>query len=394
MQYKIAVIDRGFVSPYFDELFRIMNRSRDREYVVFYGDPPKGTGLEAAPEPYDFPNVRIENKHIPFLNTAVYQTLVRNVTSGEYDAVIIGHELKFLSNWVVAFLCRLKGIPIIFWGFGYHAPRGVGYRQRSSNLWNWTAQALKDRIARIGDSYLAYTQRGADRMRAQGLKCSIRIVRPSVNVEEQIRLHEKYLTANEAALRSELGCAPDSSVLLYIGRLVGAKGVDGLVEVVRRLNEEGKDRRKVEARIIGDGDTFDALKAQSADLPEVELLGGIYDQDVVAKYMRVAEAIVLPGAAGITVTHAFAHGKPVLTRENPLHSPEAEYVRDGENGRVVVGDFDAFVKAVAYFVDHPGERDRLSKGALSTRESFSMQRMADQFDEAVIEVLSRRREAR
>jgi len=385
---RIAVIDRGFVSPYFGEFFTILNRADDREYVVFHGDPPRSVGLQAAPEPYDFPAVRVRN--IELMRTAVYQTLVRKISAGDFDAVILGHELKFLSNWVVAALCRARGIPLILWGYGYHAPRGIGYRTQGSRTWSRLASGTKDRIAGMADGYLAYTDRGAERMRSLGLSCEIFVVRPSVNVHVQIALHEQLKQEPRDALRRRLGLDPASIVFLYVGRLVEAKNVARLIELVAHLNATVTTPHPVEARIIGGGECLDELRRQAADIDGVEVLGEIYDQERLAPYFAASDALLLPGAAGITVTHAFSYGLPVLMANSPLHSPEADYVIDGYNG-LVADDPRALFESARRFAADPQLRRELASGALATREQFSMEHMAEQFHSAVDDVLAARR---
>lgn len=383
---RVAVIDRGFISPYFDAFFSVLNRSENRQYVVFYGDPPRNTGLQAAPPPYSFPTVRIRN--VELYKTAVYQTLVKEVTSGAYDAVIMGHELKFLSNWLVVAICKLKGIPVILWGFGYHAPRGVGYRLKGSPLWSRLASTLKDWIARAADGYLAYTNRGAERMRHLRLKCRIFVVRPSVNVAEQLPLYERFRNEDRASLRKRLGLRANSIVFLYLGRLVEAKNPAGLLELAARLNADQTIETPIEVRIIGGGEHLDVLRQRSEGMEEAGVLGEIYDQETIAAYLAASDAVVLPGAAGITVTHAFAHGVPVLMRQSPLHSPEADYVVDGKNGLISGADFEDLIACAKQFVLSPELRERLSDGALQTRQDFGFERMADQFDAAVDAVFS------
>ena len=386
---RIAVIDRGFVSPYFGEFFTILNQAADREYVVFHGDPPRWVGLQAAPEPYAFPAVRVDN--IELFRTAIYQPLVREVTSGRYDAVILGHELKFLSNWIVAPLCKARRIPVILWGYGYHAPRGIGYRANASRMWSTFASNAKDWLARWADGYLAYTERGAERMLGLDLPCGIYVVRPSVNVHVQIELHEQLRSENQAALRRRLGLRPDSITFLYVGRLVEAKNVSRLIEVVAQLNATVTTTRAVEARIIGGGDCFEALRDQARPVDGVEVLGEIYDQAQLAPYFVASDALLLPGAAGITVTHAFSYGLPVIMARSPLHSPEADYVVDGYNG-LIAADDRGLLETAGRFVNEPTTRRDLASGALATREKFSMEHMAHQFHHAVDEVLRARRQ--
>lgn len=386
---RIAIIDRGFISPYFDEFFTILNRRSDREYVIFHGDPLSATGLQAAKGPFSFPNVKVKN--IELYKSAVYQPLVNKVMRGNFDAVIIGHELKFLSNWPVALRCKLRGIPVIYWGYGYHAPRGIGYRVKASKSWSAFASNLKDWIARTGEGYLAFTDRGAERMRAMNLKYDVHVVRPSVNVDAQDRLYERFRNEDRGELRRQLGLRQDSIVFIYIGRLVEAKNVLGMVDVVEQLNTSGRANSPVEAVIIGGGEDLEPLKERARTVEGIHVLGEIYDQEELARYLAVSDGLMLPGAAGITVTHAFAHGTPVLMRKSLLHSPEADYVIDGENGLISDESMDDLVRVAEKFVNSPELRSQLAAGALRTREKFSIERMAEQFHNAVDHVLNQRR---
>lgn len=385
---RIAVIDRGFVSSYFGEFFTILNRASDRDYVIFHGDPPGWVGLQAAPEPYGFPAIKVAN--IELFRTAVYQALVLEIARGSYDVVILGHELKFLSNWLVAAFCKARGVPVILWGYGYHAPRGIGYRTEGSRSWTRFASGLKDLLASKADGYLAYTDRGAERMRSLDLPCKVFVVRHSVNVHEQIAHHERLIKEGRASTRRRLGLDPDAVVLLYVGRLVEAKKVDRLIEVVAQLNACVTTSRPVEARIIGGGECLPALRAHAEKVENVELLGEIYDQAKLADYFSASDGLVLPGAAGITVTYAFSFGLPVLMIKSDLHSPEADYVVDGYNG-LIADDGPDLLPTLQRFTNNLALRRSLAAGALATRNEFSMDHMARQFHEAVDDVLAARR---
>ena len=125
-----------------------------------------------------------------------------------------------------------------------------------------------------------------------------------------------------------------------------------------------------------------AVRAASG-VPGVHMTGESYDHEMIAAYMKLASALVIPGFVGLAVNHAFAHGLPVITRTNELHSPEIEYLVPGENGLIVDGDLDAFLLAIEDFVNNPALRQRLSAGALASREGLRIEHMAEQFDLAV-----------
>jgi len=54
----------------------------------------------------------------------IYQPVVWEILTGGYDAIVITSEAKFVSNLLLALLCKLRGIAVLHWGFGYHPPRG------------------------------------------------------------------------------------------------------------------------------------------------------------------------------------------------------------------------------------------------------------------------------
>jgi glycosyltransferase involved in cell wall biosynthesis len=123
-------------------------------------------------------------------------------------------------------------------------------------------------------------------------------------------------------------------------------------------------------------------------VPGVHLVGSVADQERIAQYLRVGLALVIPGGVGLAVNHAFALGRPVLTRVNRLHGGEVEYIEDGVNGLVVDGDLDAFVAALAGFLGSPALQQRLAEGALRTGEQLTVDAMVRAFDEGVARVLA------
>ena len=45
--------------------------------------------------------------------------------------MVLGHEVKFLSNILLALLCKARGIPVLYWGFGYHVKVGFSFTSES-----------------------------------------------------------------------------------------------------------------------------------------------------------------------------------------------------------------------------------------------------------------------
>lgn len=387
---RVAILHQGFIPHYRAPFFEMLNEQGLAEYVVFHGAPPTHRST-AAKGPFPFPNRWVDNHEISILGwMAIYQPVIQQIMTGDYDAVVLGHELKFLSSIALALLGPLRGVRVLYWGFGYHVKWTSGYHLqqagRGSALDRWKtaiAAAAKNALARRADGYLAYTEAGAEHLDAIGVaRERVFVLRNTIDTSTQIRLHGALKDADPKALREELDLEPGSVVFLYVGRLVEAKRVGDLIEAVKRINgRQGK--RAVEAVIIGDGPMRESLERQAGDDPAISFRGEILDPAVVARYMKASAAVVIPGFVGLAVNHAFAQGRPIITRNHDLHAPEVEYVVNGRNGLIVGGDLDAFADALERFASSPEQRAQLCDGALKTREELRLEHMVEQFDLAV-----------
>ena len=396
MPYKVAIIKHGFIPPYRVRFYEMLNQREGAEYVVFHGPPPSEIGTVAAQGPFSFPAKWVPTRELPLIVwRPIYQPVVREVLTGGYDAVVFGLEIKFLGNVALALLAKMLGLPVLYWDFGYHQQLGADFSRRTLTSVFATANFLKDGLTRLADGYLTYTRRGAERLKAIGFPAERTFVlNNTIDVSEQIRLHGDVAWEDPQALRSEFRLRPDSVVFLYIGRLVGAKRVDELIEAVRRLNREGRCAHPVEAVVIGAGPQLAELQALAQGLDSIRFLGDVRDQRLVARCMKVSAAVVIPGFVGLAVNHAFAQGRPIITRAHNLHSPEIEYVAHDENGLIVEGDMDCFVARLAQFAGDADEQRRLAAGALHSREELRLEKMVERFDLAVRSVIAESRARR
>jgi glycosyltransferase involved in cell wall biosynthesis len=387
---KVAILHQGFIPHYRVRFYELLNQMSDMQYVVFHGEPASGSGWIAAKGPFDFPNRWAENRELHFGEwTALYQPVIREIMHGGYDVVVLGHEVKFLSNILLALLCKARGIPVLYWGFGYHVSIGFGFTSESKRWVSWLAARVKNGLTQLADGYLAYTKRGAEELAATGFPPQRTfVVQNTIDISEQCRIYDSLKDADPQALRQAFGLQPESVVLIYIGRLLEAKHVDVLIEAVDSINRQSDSNVAVEAVIIGSGPMLDALKQQAGDNPAIRFLGQI-DDDLAARYMKVAAAVVIPGQNGLAINHAFSQGRPIITRQHALHSPEVEYISDRYNGLIIEGDFDNFVATLARFVASPEWQCQLSQGALRSRDGLRLEHMVQQFDDGVRAVLAR-----
>jgi len=377
---------QGFVPPYRARFFELLDASSDIEFCVLHGSPPRGSAHRAAPEPLRFPNAWTDNRELRLAGrTLVYQPVIGKLLRGRWSGAVVGAELKLVANFLVLGLFKLRGLPVLFWGQG---DEKVEDRRGLAALLSSLGNRAKARLARWVDGYLVYTEGGAKRLVQSGVDpARISVVRNTLDMEEQIELHARWLAADPVPLRYELGLRPDSVVLLYLGRIYAEKRVEELVEVVRRIRSEAGPGGDVEAVVVGDGPGLPGVLRASAGMSDVHLRGEVRDPDAVARLLRIADAVVIPGKVGLAINHAFAHGVPLITRESDLHAPEFEYLRRGVNGIVVPGGIDDFTAALRVFAGSTDLRRDLAEGALATRDELRLDHMVAAFDGGVTRVL-------
>jgi glycosyltransferase involved in cell wall biosynthesis len=395
MTLRVAILAHGFIPQYRVRLYELLNRRADAEYVVFHGKAPSDLGTHAAQGPFAFPARHVRNREIRIGRwTAIYQPVVGAVMTGGYDAVVLGHEVRFLSGTLLAPLCKLRRIAVLFWGFGYHYDVEIGANPGDQpRRWGTSSiLASKDRLTRMADGYLTYTSQGIEKLAEIGFpRERVHVLQNTIDVTRQLALHEGLLNVDPTEIRRELGLRPDSVLFLFIGRLIELKRVEELIEGVRRIIAENRVSRPIETVIVGAGPDEERLKAAARDVPGIRFVGELPLDEQAARYLKVAAALVIPGNVGLAVVHGFAHGRPMITRQHPLHGPEVNYIASGENGLIVDGDMEAFTETLARFADSPKWQQRLAAGALRTRDDFRIETMAERFHEAVRSTVARRR---
>lgn len=280
----------------------------------------------------------MKNREVRLLGRSwIWQPVIWRAIRGDFDVAVIGDEIKFISNYVVAMIMLLRGRPIILWGFGFH-----GYTVAQTSLLKrlsaWLAEFAKRRMYQFVSGYLVYTEGGKKALqRLSKAPKRIRVLRNTIDVENEVRLSALISTEPIAGICRELGVRIESIKLVYFGRLIRAKCIDLLINYARRC---ANLNRCVDIIIFGQGSEEDELRRLAKGLSNV-VFHAHHDLKL-ARALRIGAAIVVPGYLGLAVTHGFAHGIPTLTRRGQLHSPEIEYLEDGINGLLLPEDPEAF----------------------------------------------------
>jgi glycosyltransferase involved in cell wall biosynthesis len=387
MPARIAVLHQGCVPTYRRAFFDRLGQIAEREYVVFHGAAEPGSGVVAAAPPFAFSNVRVANRFWRVLGrTLVYQPVLRRIAGGEFDALVIGHEVKYLANLLLLLHFRLKGKPVLLWGFGRNPDIEAMSRSWLGARFGWFVGLAQRRMMSLATDFMAYTESGATHAAAAGMRRErIAVLNNTMDISAEIEAHGRAQGLDRAELRRAFGLSAEAVVLLYVGRLIAPKLVDRLIEAARAVRRSGLP---VEVVIVGSGPEEKRLAALADGARWCRFLGPIHSTEPLSRVFRASDALVIPGYVGLAVNHAFAHGLPVITCHSPTHSPEIDYVRPGDNG-LVVPSLDGLAEGIRHFAESAELRARMSAGALQTREKLDLQRMVEAFDSSVARALAR-----
>ena len=152
---------------------------------------------------------------------------------------------------------------------------------------------------------------------------------------------------------------------VFVGRIVGDKGINELVEAFVRINQEHPN---TQLTLVGKYESnLDPIKPETLkvieDNPCIDACGPKYDDDLLMEYMK-SECFVMPSyREGFpnTVMEAGAMGLPSIVTDI---NGSREIVIHGENGIIVPSkDTDALYEAMKQMVEDASARERMAVNA-------------------------------
>jgi len=134
------------------------------------------------------------------------------------------------------------------------------------------------------------------------------------------------------SLKNKLGIGEEEKVVIYVGRLIGWKGIRYLVEAMKYT------RKDVKLVIVGEGEERGFLEREvnGNNLLSRVVFAGSVPHQAIPRYYSLANVAVFPSVAdetfGISIAEAMACGVPVIsTKVGGI----PEVIEDGINGILV-----------------------------------------------------------
>jgi glycosyltransferase involved in cell wall biosynthesis len=159
---------------------------------------------------------------------------------------------------------------------------------------------------------------------------------------------EDHRAATRPGVRQTLGVADQDIAVLFVGKLYRHKGVHVLVDAIKRLPAEERDR--VAVIVVGDGEERRALEEQAGFgmAPVRVRFVGFKNQHELSPYYHAADLLALPSRSetwGLVVNEALHHGVPCVVTDTV--GCAADLVDSGVTGEIgAANSVDEFARAL------------------------------------------------
>lgn len=156
--------------------------------------------------------------------------------------------------------------------------------------------------------------------------------------------------------------------ILFIGRLLSYKRIDLFMKYYELLLDEFPD---LSAEIIGDGRDSRLLKPFLLKNKKVIWHGSVHDDKDIAQIIRRASIVFVPGRAGLAINHSFLYGRPFITLKNDYHGPEIAFLKDDENGLILLGESSLDVQRILSVLRSSNKLMSMSKSAFISGKTLT-----------------------
>jgi len=266
-----------------------------------------------------------------------------------------------MSSFVGSIFSALHGLPLI------HVERGSRHTAIANPVINLVSRVYDHSIGywimRRARQVIGVSGAACEFAQHLGAKATIRIPN-GINADGDI-------------------VAPTADSILYVGRLIQAKGVQDLIEAHRRLD------REIPLIIVGDGPYKRHLQKIAGNDGNIRFLGELSGEYLADAYRSTSIFVNPSYSEGLptAVMEAAAFGVPVIATDV---GGTGEVVQDGATGLLVrPGDVDGMKQAISWMLDHKSEAKQMTEaGRKRTLELYSWDKITSQYCE-ILESLCR-----
>ncbi len=373
----------GVVAPYRARQIAGLSATEDLQATVYFGPGLKQGWLaeSVAASAISLPTSVGRNWFWPAgRGRRIWTSGTLGAVLGGSEAVLLSFHVHDLSVWFAVLMRRITGWPkvLLYGHFGLDRTTASGLRAVFQSF----RRRLRILLAKNGDAILPYTSSGSEACLRAGIdRDRIFVTHNSVDIESIRRACGQVDDGTLQTVRDRIGL-PAKPMFLIVSRLYPAKRVDLAIDAINELGRRGHD---CTLAIVGDGPSKAGLVNQALNDPRVRFLDATSDETALAPLFKLSTALLLPGAAGLAVVHAFGYGVPVILCPADTHGPEADYMVDGKNGLMSdAQDSSSLADKMTQLLEDSDLQRHLRQGASKTADGLGVQHGVQAIIDAVM----------
>lgn len=373
VQKKMVVIIQRRLCDYRKPLFqqlKVLLMRDDVELRLLYGDATKGeqSKLDGADIVW---GEKLATRYL-WGNRICWQPFSKKVQRA--DLVIVTQENKLVCNLWPLFAWR--NYKLAFWGHGKNM-------QALPSMNGKLKERMKFLTTNYVDWWFVYT--GISQHLVNGLGFSKDKITNLENAVDTLGLRALCDAVTEAEIqiiRTEfnLGGGP---VGIYVGSLYEDKRLEFLLHAGQLISQKLPDFRLV---VVGSGPQRALMENAQLEYPWLRYVGRKMEREK-AQYLKMASVLLNPGMVGLGILDGFAAGIPIVTTDCGLHSPEIDYLHQGENGFMTENTLENYVQTVMWILTDSALASHLKKGCLIASKQYTIENMAENFRAGILKAL-------
>lgn len=273
--------------------------------------------------------------------------IIKELFQHRYDAIWI-HGYASFTNWLAFFGAKISRTPILL--------RGESHLLTPRPVWR---KAVKNILLRLLfkniSGFLVIGSLNKDYYKYYGVSQNkIFLVPYAVDDCFFKNQYKKWKSLNNE-IRKELGVKKGEIIILYVGKIFGAKGPGAfdLLKAFEKLSSNSQSMAKLV--FVGDGKEKPLLEQYVADnnIRNV-IFAGFKNQTELPKYYSVADTLVLPSYSeqwGLVVNEAMYFGNAIIASKQV--GAVYDLVRYGKNGYIFsAGDVAALTEIIYNLINN------------------------------------------
>jgi glycosyltransferase involved in cell wall biosynthesis len=376
---KVTTI-QNIIVPYEVPLFTELSRSPEIDLNVYFCDTTYKDRKWDISECSQYknevlPGITIELGEVASsLNPGIINRLRRDGP----DVIILSGGYSNLTMLLAFIYGSLSGTPVIY------RCDGTKYDRMKSSMISRASRPVERYVITRSQALICPGNDAREYLIDSGATPERVFISPYTTQDDDLFIRKSIeFRENKAQIKAQLGIK-EKIILIFVGRFIGDKGIEYLMDAFRRLS---KEHSNIGLLLLGDGPMDLQLRDYCKDygLNNVYFPGFVDGQDKV-KYYTISDIFVLPTLRdlwGLVINEAMLCGLPVITTR--ATGAARDMVINGKNGFVVEeASSDDLYLALETAISDDELRSEMGRCAMETVSSrFNMARRREGFINAI-----------